>query len=84
MITARKSIPLAALLMTGVLALALPGCAPVVLPATQHAPSAASQVQLYQKQPAKYEALGTITALVTPEMKWDEHCLLYTSPSPRD
>jgi hypothetical protein len=27
---------------------------------------------LYQKQPAKYEALGVVSVPITPEMKWDE------------
>jgi hypothetical protein len=61
-----------AFILTGVLAVFIGGCAPVVLPPSQHAPIAADQVNLYQKQPAKYEALGTITLPVTPEMKWDE------------
>ncbi len=63
---------LTAFVLTGTLAIILAGCAPQVLPPSQHAPVAAGQVKLYQKQPAKYEALGTISVPVTPEMKWDE------------
>ena len=58
--------------LIGALACVLGGCAPVVMPPTQHAPVAGTAVNLYQKPPAKYEALGILIVPVTPEMKWDE------------
>jgi len=63
---------LVAFILIGLLAIYLGGCAPEVLPPSQHAPINATQVKLYSKQPTKYEALGRITVAVTPEMKWDD------------
>jgi len=52
------------------------GCAsqgPEIVPSQgPRPPTSAEQVALYQKQPKKYERLGLITQVVTPEMKWDE------------
>ena len=61
-----------ALVIAGVLSVALASCAPEVLPPSQHAPVSSNEVRLYQKQPAKYEALGVVSVPITPEMKWDE------------
>jgi hypothetical protein len=53
--------------------IAIAGCSPEVLPPSgTHAPITAEKVKIYQKQPSKYELLGTIEVPVTPEMKWDE------------
>jgi hypothetical protein len=71
--TFRKAGGLAAMILAGVMGAALPGCAPEVLPATQHAPSTAESVMLYQKAPKKYENLGMISVPVTPDMKWDQN-----------
>ena len=49
------------------------GCAsPEMVPATKHAPSDPTYVAIYQKEPRKYENLGLIQEIVTPDMKWDE------------
>ena len=49
------------------------GCAqPTVLPSQKHAPSSASAVKIYQKQPMKYEDLGMISLVITPDISWDE------------
>ena len=51
----------------------LAGCAPEVLPPSGTHPIALpAQVKIYQKQPAKYELLGTINVPVTAAMKWDD------------
>ena len=68
----RSTVALAALILVGTVAGFLGGCAPVVLPPSQHAPTSPDRVNLYQSPPAKYEALGIIAMPVTPEMKWDE------------
>lgn len=59
-------------ILAGLAAVFLGGCAPVVLPPSQHAPSSPEQVKLYQKQPAKYESLATIMMPITPEMQWND------------
>ena len=50
------------------------GCSsqPKVLPAQPHAPSSPDKVKLYQSGPAKYEQLGTIMLVITPQYQWDE------------
>jgi hypothetical protein len=50
------------------------GCASpeVVQSKGPHAPTSPEYIALYQKEPRKYERLGTITQVVTPEMKFDE------------
>ena len=55
-------------------ALVFSGCAqqPVVVPAQKHSPSAAADVKIYQKEPAKYEKLGTVSLMITPDLGWDE------------
>jgi hypothetical protein len=60
------------LLVAGVLGIALTGCAPEVLPATWHAPSEPAVVKLYQKQPKKYELLGTIMVPITSDMQLND------------
>src|SRR5262245_57952364 len=50
------------------------GCSsgPQVLPATQHPPLEKEKVKLYQKEPLKYEMLGTISEPMTSDVKWDD------------
>src|SRR5437762_11281051 len=55
------------------LAVFVAGCAPVVLPPSQHATTTADQVNLYKEAPPKYELLGLIRIPITAEMKWDEY-----------
>jgi hypothetical protein len=52
----------------------LAGCSgPEVLPPSgAHPVALPAQVKIYQKQPAKYELLGTINVPVTAAMKWDD------------
>jgi hypothetical protein len=64
---------LATLLLAGLIGVAVPGCSSsTVLPTQQHAPSDPATVAMYQKEPAKYEVLGTIMVPVTPELRWDD------------
>jgi len=50
------------------------GCAsPKVVPATKHDPTTPTNVQIYQKAPAKdYEILGTVTLQASDQYKWDD------------
>jgi len=70
--TNRRKQSAVVVMLTGVAAVFLAGCEPVVLPPSQHAPTSPEQVKLYQKQPAKYENLATIMMPITPEMKWND------------
>ncbi len=54
--------------------LALPGCAKVIPTAGTRMPSDPARIKLYQRPPhANYEFLGTISLVITPEMKWNEN-----------
>jgi hypothetical protein len=51
------------------------GCAssPEIVQSTGPRPPTDPQyVAIYQKQPKKYERLGQITQVITPDMRWDE------------
>lgn len=55
-----------------VLLIALPGCASKVVPSQGPRPAtSANDVQIYQKAPKKYEALGPVKQVVTPDMRFD-------------
>jgi hypothetical protein len=65
---------IAALLLTGVVALMLAGCAsnPKVLPTTgPHPPTTPDQVQLYQTPPAEYEVIDVVYSPITADVHWD-------------
>src|SRR4051812_27311197 len=63
-----------ALLVLPTLAAALAGCAEHgIAPSGAHAITPPEAVQLYQKEPWKYELIGHIALPVTPDMKWDEN-----------
>jgi hypothetical protein len=70
-VTTRGRAGLAALIGCAAL---LAGCSsPEVLPASgPHPVTLPVQVIIYQKQPMKYELLGTVNVPVTAEMKWDD------------
>jgi hypothetical protein len=63
-----------ALALTGLLVVANLGCASSeVVPSTgPRPPTDPASVAIYQKEPKKYERLGEITQVITPDMKWDE------------
>jgi hypothetical protein len=53
--------------------LASTGCAPEVVPSSgPRSPTSAEQVKIYQKQPRKYEKLGTVTVLAGSRVLWDD------------
>jgi hypothetical protein len=58
----------------GVLLIVAGGCSsPEVLPTSgPHPALSATEVQLYQKQPGRYEKLADLAITITPEMRWDE------------
>jgi hypothetical protein len=52
----------------------LAGCkSHTVVPTTGPHPAIdPAQVQVLQKAPSKYEILGTVSVVITPDMKWDQ------------
>jgi len=65
----------AALLLAGVVALLLAGCAsnPKVLPSSgPHPPTTADQVQIYQTAPSEYEVIDVVYAPITADTHWDD------------
>lgn len=70
----RPLVPLIALAMLALAVLDL-GCASsgeVVPSKGPRPPTDPAYVAIYQKEPRKYEVLGQISQVVTPDMKWDE------------
>jgi hypothetical protein len=54
------------------LAAFLTGCASQVVPTTgPHPQTSPRQIMLYQKAPQKYEILGSVTQVITPDLRWD-------------
>jgi hypothetical protein len=47
------------------------GCASHVVPATSHQPTTPDQVVIYQDAPSRYEVLGPVNLVITPEFRWD-------------
>jgi hypothetical protein len=64
-----------AMVVVAMVAWAMAGCStPEIVPSKgPHAPTQASEVKIYQKEPKKYEELGLVQIPVGGDVKWDEH-----------